>query len=119
VALLDHRVGQILEKLKAEDMYDDTLIVFTSDHGEMLGSHCLWQKRCLYEEATRVPLAFKLPGGLPFAPTSTELVSHGDVLPTLCEMSEMLIDHMQNTGDLIRFALSDYQRFLGDYAPSR
>jgi arylsulfatase A-like enzyme len=55
VSLLDDAVGKLIAELKEQGMYDDTLLVFTSDHGEMLGSHCLWQKMCMYEEAVRTP----------------------------------------------------------------
>ncbi|MCW8132787.1 MAG: sulfatase-like hydrolase/transferase [Planctomycetota bacterium] len=89
VALLDHCVGEILNLLKAEGLYDDALILFTADHGEMLGSHGLWQKMCMYEESAHVPLAFRLPAALKTAAQpkrSAELVSHIDVLPTLCDL---------------------------------
>lgn len=85
VALLDHAIGLVLDELRAAGLYDDALILFTSDHGEMLGSHRLWQKMCMYEEATRVPLAIKLPRGGAAVAESRELVSHIDVLPTLCD----------------------------------
>lgn len=84
VALLDHCVGSIVAKLKEQGIYDDTLIVFTTDHGEMLGSHCLWQKMCLYEEAVRTPVLFKWPAGAGAVGSRTEPVSHIDVLPTIC-----------------------------------
>lgn len=61
-ALLDHCVGKVLKALESKGMFDDAMIIFTSDHGEMLGSHCLFQKMCLYEEAVRVPLIVKTPG---------------------------------------------------------
>lgn len=89
VALLDHSIGLVLDALKAEGLYDDALILFTADHGEMLGSHRLWQKMCMYEESARVPLAIKLPGGARGGARSDELVSHVDVLPTLCEILEV------------------------------
>jgi arylsulfatase A-like enzyme len=86
VGLLDHGVGMILDELKRQGMYDDSLILFTSDHGEMLGSHCLWQKMCMYEESAHVPLYIKFPKDFPIRPfDSDELVSAVDVLPTLCE----------------------------------
>jgi len=85
VALLDHCVGEIIQKLKDERVYDDSLILWTSDHGEMLGSHCLWQKMCMYEESTHVPLSFKLPKGMSHIERSDELVSHVDILPTLLD----------------------------------
>jgi len=72
VSLLDHCVGMIVDELKAQGMYEDALIVFTSDHGEMLGSHRLWQKMCMYEESVRVPLYVKLPGKAQGAETGYE-----------------------------------------------
>lgn len=89
VALLDHCVGEIITKLKEQGMYDDALILWTSDHGEMLGSHCLWQKMCMYEESTHVPLAIKLPAGAKRIDQSDALVSHIDVLPTLCDLLDV------------------------------
>lgn len=65
VSLLDRCVGMMVDELKAQGMYENSLIVFTSDHGEMLGSHRLWQKMCMYEESVRVPLYVKLPGKAP------------------------------------------------------
>ena len=59
VALLDDCVGKLISELKREGIYDDSIIIFTSDHGEMLGSHALFQKMCMYEEAVRVPLYIK------------------------------------------------------------
>lgn len=86
VALLDHCVGRLIAELKQQGLYDNTLIVFTSDHGEMLGSHRLWQKMCMYEESVKMPLYMKFPADFtPAANRITELVSSVDVLPTLCD----------------------------------
>ncbi|GAA4844479.1 sulfatase-like hydrolase/transferase [Paenibacillus vulneris] len=86
VALLDHCVGQLITELKQQGLYDNTLILFASDHGEMLGSHKLWQKMCMYEESVKTPLYFKFPVGFtPAMERSEELVSSVDVLPTLCD----------------------------------
>ncbi|MCA0270716.1 MAG: sulfatase-like hydrolase/transferase [Proteobacteria bacterium] len=84
VRLLDHCVGRIVDRLKSEGLYDDAVILFTSDHGEMLGSHRLFQKMCMYEEAIRTPVSLKHPGGRPGVDPAT--VSHIDVLPTLCDL---------------------------------
>ncbi len=85
VSLLDDCVGMLVEKLKAEGLYDDALIVFLSDHGEMLGSHCLWQKMCHYEESSRTPIVFKPPASAPCQRHCDDLISQVDVLPTLCD----------------------------------
>jgi arylsulfatase A-like enzyme len=85
--MLDDCVGKVIEELKAQDLYDNSLIIFTSDHGEMLGSHCLWQKMCMYEESARVPLFIKFPASerTVVGDRSDVLVSAIDVFPTLCD----------------------------------
>lgn len=88
VKLLDDEVGRIIAALKEEGVYDNAVIVFTADHGEMLGSHSLWQKMCMYEESARVPLIIKLPAG--FGTTAKEIsipLSLVDVFPTLLELA--------------------------------
>lgn len=84
VSLLDDCVGQILNKLKEKGLYDDSLIIFTSDHGEMLGSHRLFQKMCMYEESVKTPLSIHLPGAKQKG-TVDDYVSHIDLFPTLCD----------------------------------
>ncbi|MDF2723347.1 MAG: betC [Paenibacillus sp.] len=86
VSLLDHCVGRIIDELKRENLYDNSLIIFTSDHGEMLGSHGLWQKMCMYEESVHTPLFMKFPAEFkPAAASSDALVSSIDVVPTICD----------------------------------
>lgn len=87
VNLLDHCVGAIIDKLKEVGIYDDSIILFTSDHGEMLGSHCLWQKMVLYEESARTPLSLRLPGGQRAGVALPDPSSHIDVFPTLCDLA--------------------------------
>lgn len=85
VSLLDDCVGRILCELKDQGIYDDCLILFTSDHGEMLGSHRLFQKMCMYQESVKVPLYLRLPGSsVRHGRILEQNVSHIDVLPTLC-----------------------------------
>ena len=61
VTLIDDQVGRLIECLEQEGVADETLIVFCSDHGEMLGQHGLWHKMHAYEEAIRTPLVFSAP----------------------------------------------------------
>lgn len=86
VSLLDDCVGRLVAELKAQDCYDNSIIIFTSDHGEMLGSHKLFQKMCLYEESARVPLSIRLPQQRFAGKVISEPVSHIDVQPTICEL---------------------------------
>lgn len=85
VTLLDDCVGEIIGALKAKGAYDNSLIVFGSDHGEMLGSHSLFQKMCMYEESARTPLSIHVPGGVNAGKVVEEYVSHIDVFPTICD----------------------------------
>ncbi|WP_036746217.1 sulfatase family protein [Paenibacillus sp. UNC451MF] len=90
VSLLDHCVGQIIDELKRQDLYDNSLIIFTSDHGEMLGSHGLWQKMCMYEESVHTPLYMKFPAHFkPAIVSSSSLVSSIDVLSTICDYMQI------------------------------
>jgi arylsulfatase A-like enzyme len=86
VSFVDAQVGIVLDALDRLGLCDNTIVVFTSDHGYHRGEHGLWQKRSLFEESSRVPLVVVLPGGRAgeVAPQTVELV---DVLPTLCDLA--------------------------------
>lgn len=85
-ALIDKQVGRIVEYLQEQEVYNDTLIVFLSDHGDMMGAHGLVKKgfELHYEEALRVPMIFR-GGGIAAGMKSQALVSLVDLLPTLAE----------------------------------
>lgn len=85
VSLLDSCVGRIIDKLKEKGLYENSLILFGSDHGEMLGSHCLFQKMCMYEESVRTPFSIHLPGGESSGTIRKEYISHVDIFPTICD----------------------------------
>lgn len=83
--LADNYIGQVIAALKSNGLYDDTLIVFFSDHGDAMGAHRLVTKmNWFYEEATNVPLVFCGPN-IKKAQLKKELVSLCDLLPTLCD----------------------------------
>ena len=83
--LVDEAIGRILESLERSGMADDTIVVFTSDHGDLLGAHGgLIQKWCnAFDEATRVPLLIAGPGIARAANGVTIPTSHVDLIPTL------------------------------------
>ena len=58
----DHNVGQVLEALKKSPDADNTVIIYTTDHGENMGEHGLWWKNCMYDTSTRIPLMISWPG---------------------------------------------------------
>ena len=82
--MVDEYIGVLIDKIKSLGLYDDTVIVFTSDHGDNLGQHSMYQKMEMYEEDIHVPLIIKVPGVKASKPST--VVSHLDVVPTLCDL---------------------------------
>jgi len=84
VALLDHGIGLVMQALQEKGLMDNTWIIYTSDHGEMLGDHRLTQKAVFYESALNVPLIIRPPGGSERW-QADGLTDHLDVSATLLE----------------------------------
>lgn len=83
---LDHHLGRIWDHLIEHNMFDDTLIVLTSDHGEMLGDHWMVGKACFFPEAFHVPLIIRAPQGRTASARQVmELTEHVDLMPTILE----------------------------------
>ena len=89
VSSLDAQVGRILQAIDTTPLRENTLVIYTSDHGEMAGHHGIWQKQCFYEPAVKVPLMLRLPSGE--TGRVAENVSLVDVLPTLLEAAGLEI----------------------------
>ena len=84
VAFADACMGVLLDALEASGHRDDTVILASADHGEMLGSHNLYQKGVMYERSIGVPLVIRAPGVRPGR--RNHLVSHVDYAPTLLDL---------------------------------
>jgi choline-sulfatase len=90
--VVDELIGKVLRALDESPYAANTLIVFTSDHGEMAGSHQLRTKNYMYEEATAVPLIICPPGRESAAAVDKlHLVSGLDILPTMCDYAGLPI----------------------------
>lgn len=83
---LDGWIGELLDIIEAHGQLDDTLIVYTSDHGDMLGEHGLWWKHTFYEESVKVPLIMSWPGKLPRNVRSPLVANGVDVTATILEL---------------------------------
>jgi arylsulfatase A-like enzyme len=84
VSLLDHHLGRILDALDGLGLAERTLVVFTSDHGELLGQHGLWGKGPFHvEDVLRVPFLVRWPGHVPAGRRTHALQSLVDVVPTV------------------------------------
>jgi choline-sulfatase len=86
ISYVDDNLGRLLAALRASGLSEDTVVILTSDHGEMLGERGLWYKMSFFEGACRVPLVVAAPGR--FAPRRVGAsVSLLDLLPTLVDLS--------------------------------
>ena len=90
LSFVDYHAGRILDALKRKGMYDDTLIVFTSDHGECLGDYYNMGKRTMMSCASRIPLMVKIPGRE--GCRRSDAVSLVDLAPTLLDWAGVPYD---------------------------
>lgn len=86
IAQMDDCAGQVLRALSESGLEQDTLVLYLSDHGEMLAEHGLWQKFVFYEPSVGVPLIIRVPGMTAAGARSATPVSLADIVPTLCEL---------------------------------
>ena len=94
VAFMDRMVGQVLNGLKEAGLEDNTIVIFTSDHGYHLGEHDFWAKVSLHDESAAVPLIIRMPGQKPAVCHS--LVELLDLYPTLSNLCGLEVPkHLQ------------------------
>lgn len=83
----DSKVGEIIATLEEAGLVDDTVVIVTADHGDMLGERGLWYKMCFFERSVRVPLIISGPGVSPSVVENA--CSHVDLLPTMLEIAAL------------------------------
>jgi len=86
IAFLDQVLAGVLAALRELNLHEDTLVVYSSDHGEMLAEHGLWQKSMFYEPSCGVPLIFRAPGTIAPSGTCTVPVSQVGLAATLLDV---------------------------------
>ena len=84
ITFIDDHVGRIIESLKGRGMYDNSLIVFVSDHGDMMGDHNHWRKTYAYEGSAAIPYIVKLPA------SSENVVGRGEEILQPVELRDLL-----------------------------
>jgi len=87
ITLIDYWIGKIIDVLYEKNWFDNSLIIFWSDHGEMLGDHSLFFKQVFYESSIKVPLIIKMPENLNKGKRIKSLVEIIDIFPTILDIS--------------------------------
>lgn len=85
ISLIDDAVGSIIKALEKRGTLDNTIIIFTADYGEMIGSHGKMGKNIFYDESAKVPLFIRWPGKIKSAQKTEALVQMFDIYPTVVE----------------------------------
>ncbi len=89
---IDQQIGALIGTIREEGILDNTIILFTSDHGDMLGNHGMWAKQTFYEWSTRVPMivmGVENCRRVGFGRTDDRLVGLQDVMPTLLDLADV------------------------------
>ena len=98
ISFIDAQIALVLDSLEAKDLKENTIVIFTSDHGYHLGDHFLWGKVTLFDIGAKVPFIVRAPGITKPASTSQAMVELIDIYPTFAELANLKApDHLQGT----------------------
>ena len=92
VSALDSQIGRIVNAIDSSPLADNTVIIYTSDHGEMAGHQGIWQKQCFYQPSVQIPLMLRLLANYSETGRVSQNVSLLDILPTLLDLAEESAD---------------------------
>lgn len=124
ITFIDEQIGRILTALKKSGMYENTLIIFFADHGDMLGDHHLWRKTYAYEGSARIPMVLRWPKNMGLnhqrGKTLSQPVELRDVLPTFLDAAGAwpqgppIPDHLDGKSmlELVRGNTKAWRRFI-------
>ncbi|MGV3534004.1 MAG: sulfatase [Chthoniobacteraceae bacterium] len=107
ITAIDDQVGRLLKVLKETGADQNTIILFTSDHGDMLGSHGMRRKRKPHAESAQVPGIIRWPARVPAGKAVDTLFSHVDMAPTLLALAGFEVPKAMQGADLSRVALGE------------
>ncbi|MFC2123262.1 sulfatase, partial [Bacteroidota bacterium] len=113
--MVDIEIGKVMDALDRNGLKENTLVVFTSDHGDGAGSHKWAAKLSLYEESSKVPLILKWPAHIPSMQVDkNHLVSQIDILPTILDYADVKTD-VEFTGSSLRCIIENQNAKWREY----
>ena len=86
ISQMDANVGRVFDALRELDLERNTVVVYTSDHGEMAGAHRMWTKHNMFEQSVSVPLLVRMPDRIEAGKAREQLIEQVDLFPTLAEL---------------------------------
>lgn len=110
---IDDWVGKILDKLDELGLAENTMVIFTSDHGEMLGAHGMREKNVFYEESSHIPLLIRFPNEIQAGSTVDSYVSLTDLFPTILDY--LNAEEHPSDGESLRNLIEGNPTTHGDY----
>jgi arylsulfatase A-like enzyme len=116
VSYADALIGKLISTLESLDLKDNTIVTIIGDHGWHLGDHNLWCKHSNFEQATRIPMIFKIPGIK--ASKKSVLAEAVDIFPTLCDATGIKIPEQLQGASLMPI-LMETKNKVKDYAVSQ
>jgi arylsulfatase A-like enzyme len=102
---VDDNVGRLMCYLERANLAEDTIVIFTSDHGDMRGAHDCIGKQHPYREGYQIPFIIRWPGNIPAGLKTDVLMCHMDVMPTLCSLTGLSIPRGLDGVDLSQVVL--------------
>ncbi|MFT5283975.1 MAG: arylsulfatase [Planctomycetota bacterium] len=107
VTQADHAIGLVLEELEQAGVLENTIVIVTSDHGEELGEHGLWEHNWMYQTNLEIPLIMRWPSGLPADKRVEALIDSVDIMPTLCDLMGLDLPNVPTEGPEVGYHLVD------------
>ncbi len=118
IELIDSQIGKILDELKKQNLLNNTLVIFSSDHGDGNASHHWNQKTALYEEVVNIPFMVRLPGAANKGTVNHHLLNNGtDLFATICDYAGVKTPEYSH-GKSLRSILEGKHETLNDFVVS-
>jgi len=123
ISFVDEQIGRILEALENRGELENTLIIYTADHGDMMGDHHMWRKCRAYEGSARIPMLLRWPENLTLdtkrGQIKSELVELRDVLPTFLDVTGMQKPQIMDGTSILNILRDKHWRAILDLEHSQ
>jgi choline-sulfatase len=100
ISYVDDKIGRLLDTLDATGLAENTVVVYTSDHGDMLGEHGLWRKMSFYEQSGRIPMLVRWPSGIPAGRRIEQCTSLVDLTATVLDIGGVSVDEQKEQWEI-------------------